>query len=489
MASTTGSNVLSVLTDDQGYWALGCYGNEEIRTPNLDRLARTGIRFENFFCASPVCSPARASILTGRIPSQHGIHDWIRKGNVAEDHQPAIEYLHGQTAYTEILARNGYTCALSGKWHMGHSLLPQKGFHHWYVHQTGGSNYYGAPMIRDGKPYMEPEYVTNAITDDAIGFLDEHKGRDSPFYLGVHYTAPHSPWIDQHPREIVDSYDDCPFLSCPDEPVHPWQIRSAPRGTGEKRREILKGYFAAVTAMDHNVGRLLNGLEENGVRDRTLVIFMSDNGMNMGHHGFFGKGNGTFPLNMYDTSVKIPALISMPGVCPENRVEEGLYSQYDVMPTLLEFLGVGNPEGEKLPGKSFASLLRGDQLPGRREVFVYDEYGPVRMVRDRTWKYVHRYAYGPHELYNLQDDPGETHNLFGEEGSHRLVEEMKGRMDRFFHRYADPALDGSREAVFGKGQIDLAGPAGEGRKAFLDDYTYMGADGSPRDEGYRPTRP
>jgi choline-sulfatase len=489
MAPRERPNLLSILTDDQGYWALGCYGNEEIRTPNLDRLARTGIRFDDFFCASPVCSPARASILTGRIPSRHGIHDWIRKGNMAEDGHRAIEYLRGQTAYTEILARNGYTCALSGKWHLGHSLLPQKGFDHWYVHQTGGSNYHGAPMIRDGRPYEEPGYVTDAITDDALGFLEGRREVDPPFYLGVHYTAPHSPWVDQHPEEIVDSYDGCPFASCPDEPAHPWQIRSAPRGTGERRREILKGYFAAVTAMDQNVGRLLDCLEEKEMREDTLVIFMSDNGMNMGHHGFFGKGNGTFPLNMYDTSVKVPALLSMPGTCPENRVEEGLYSQYDVMPTILEFMGLDNPEGEGLPGRSFSALLNGEELPGRREIFVFDEYGPVRMVRDGRWKYVHRYAYGPHELYNLEDDPGERVNLYGDEGLDEIVAGLKARLDRFFHRYVDPALDGSREAVFGKGQIDLAGPAGEGRKAFMDDYTYMGADGSPRDEGYRPGRP
>jgi arylsulfatase A-like enzyme len=483
--SVSRPNVIFVLTDDQGYWAMGCSGNREIRTPNLDRLAGTGIRFENFFCTSPVCSPARASIMTGRIPSQHGVHDWIRGGNMSENGKPAIEYLRGQTAYTDVMAASGYTCGLSGKWHLGHSLLSQKGFSHWYVHQKGGGNYRGAPMIRDGEPYEEPSYVTDAITDDALAFLaDQDAGK--PFYLGVHYTAPHSPWVDQHPQAIVDSYDDCPFSSCPDEAPHPWKVNSAPSGSGDKRREILKGYFAAVTAMDHNVGRILDYLEEQDLRDRTLVVFMSDNGMNMGHHGFFGKGNGTFPLNMYETSVKVPCIVSHPGSVSEGVVEDGLFSQYDFMPTLLDYLELENPNPDPLPGRSFSPVLQGRESRGRREVVVFDEYGPVRMIRTGRWKYVHRYPYGPNELYDLSRDPGELENLYGAEEHSEIVEEMRSRLRAFFLKYADPSLDGSREAVYGKGQIDLVGKAGGGRKAFEDDFKYMDGNGEYRPSTYFP---
>ena len=199
--TTSHPNVLFILTDDQGCWALGAAGNAEIYTPNLDRLAQTGTRFENFFCASPVCSPARASILTGRIPSQHGIHDWLRRGNLASDQAPkgleddaAIEYLRGMRGYTEILAQNGYTCALAGKWHMGDSLNPQKGFSFWRIMPYGGSGYYGAPFIVDGELTREPGYLTDAITHHALAFLEQHAGQAEPFYLGVHFTAPHSPW-------------------------------------------------------------------------------------------------------------------------------------------------------------------------------------------------------------------------------------------------------------------------------------------------------
>ena len=129
-------------------------------------------------------------------------------------------------------------------------------------------------------------------------------------------------------------------IRCPTCRRHPWQINSAPRGRGEKRHELLSGYFAAVTGWIANVGRDLDRLEEQGVRENTLVIFTSDNGMNMGHHGIYGKGNGTFPQNMYDTSVKVPALISRPGHVPEGAVNDDLLSHYDIMPTLLDYLGI-----------------------------------------------------------------------------------------------------------------------------------------------------
>lgn len=474
-------NILFILSDDQGPWAMGCAGNPEIRTPDLDRLAATGMRFENFFCTSPVCSPARASILTGRIPSQHGVHDWLRGGNISAEGDSSIEYLAGQSAYTDTLAAAGYACGFSGKWHMGASDVPQKSLSHWYAHARGGGPYYGAPMVRDGKLYHETDYVTYAITDDALDFINRHASDDQPFYLSAHYTAPHSPWDrDNHPAELYDSYDDCPLESCPDVPPHPWQINTAPRGTGEKRRAILKGYFAAVTAMDASVGRMLDRLEELGLRENTLVFFCSDNGMNMGHHGIYGKGNGTFPLNMYDTSVKVPAIVSRPGHVAQGVAADQLLSQYDIRPTFLDYLGLEDPEAERLPGRSFAALLRGEPFTQPESIVVFDEYGPVRMIRTTQWKYVHRYPYGPHELYNLAEDPDEERNLYGEHGPGGIVEELKARLDEWFCRYADPGLDGAREPVYGKGQLSLAGPAGNGRKAFETDVWYLDADGQPR---------
>ncbi|MGQ7890485.1 sulfatase-like hydrolase/transferase [Paenibacillus sp. WC2504] len=455
-------NIVVILSDDHGAWAMGCAGNHEIRTPHLDRIADQGMRFSSFFCTSPVCSPARASLMTGRIPSQHGVHDWIRDGNVG---QSAIQYLQGQTAYTDVLADAGYVCGLSGKWHLGDSITPQKGFTHWYVHQSGGSNYYHAPMIRDGELVNEPGYLTDVITDDALSFLDRQDG-SKPFYLSVHYTAPHSPWIDNHPQDIVDSYDSCEFETCPQEPKHPWSIKTAP--WSDDQRENLKGYFAAVTAMDTNIGRIVDKLDSMDIRKDTLLIYMGDNGFNCGHHGIWGKGNGTFPQNMFDTSVKVPAIFSQPGIIPQGQVCDNLVSGYDFMPTLLAYVGCEQPNTTKLPGSSFHSLLLGESAPMREQVVIYDEYGPVRMIRTTDWKYVHRYPYGPHELYNLAEDPDERHNLIDLPGTQEQSVAMRGELEAWFARYVDPMIDGAREGVTGFGQIGLAGVHGKGKKAYFE---------------------
>lgn len=462
-ADNNKTNVIVILNDDHGYWALGCYGNTEIRTPNLDRLAAGGMRFSNMFCVSPVCSPARASLLTGRVPSQHGVHDWIREGNAKEG---GIDYLDGQTAYTDLLARHGYTCGICGKWHLGDSAKQRKSFSHWFVHEKGGGPYYGAPMFRDGTLVHESGYLTDVITDDALKFINENGTGDNPFYLSVHYTAPHEPWKNNHPREIVDSYNDCPFETCPQEPKHPHAKPSADRLLGN--RDELKGYFAAVTAMDANLGRILDELERLEIAEDTLVFFSSDNGFSCGRHGFWGKGNGTFPLNMYDTSVKVPAIISHPGSIAGGSVPDALLSHYDFMPTLLEYLGIEHPDACELPGVSFVPILKGEKTDVHENVVIYDEYGPVRMARTKDWKYIHRYPYGPHELYNLREDPDERENVIADEEFSTVRESLKGVLNEWFHRFVDPRIDGAREGVTGGGQIGLAGMFGRGKRAFAE---------------------
>lgn len=460
---TSKPNVVFILTDDQGEWALGCAGNDEIKTPNLDRLAETGVRFENFFCTSPVCSPARASILTGKMPSQHGVHDFV----FGDDKEDDEEYLKGHTTYPELLAKHGYDCGLSGKWHVGSLYEPYKGFSHWNVCKYNDGKYMDPIMVRDGKDVQETGYLTDIITDDALQFLENRGTADHPFYLSVHYTAPHHLWVGEHPQEYVDLYEDCAFDSCPQEPEHPWFLEIAnPESVRTDPRANLQGYFAAVTAMDHSVGRILDKLEELGVRDNTLIVFMSDNGMNCGHHGIWGKGNGTFPQNMFDTSIRVPAIINHPGRIQEGIVSDELLSQYDFMPTLLDYVGIENPEQDELPGKSFLPLLQGKKGNIQDEVVVYDEYGPVRMIRTKKYKYVHRYPYGPYELYDLKNDPDERKNLYRNPDHQDVVNDLRARLTNWFVKYADPALDGARQPVTGTGQLGLVGPEGKGKQVF-----------------------
>ncbi len=472
-------NVVVILTDDQGCWALGCAGNSELRTPNLDRLAAEGIRFKNFFCTSPVCSPARASLLTGRIPSQHGVHDWIRAGNsVVEPERDGklIPYLQGQIGYTDLLAARGYSCGLSGKWHLGDCHHPQKSFDFWHAHARAGGKYYGAPLVSgESTVRFEPRYVTDAFTDGALEFLDGQLDSSRPFYLSLHYTAPHSPWDrEQHPAEYFDPYyNDCPFESVPDVAPHPWaEANHLFLEEPGKRREYLSGYYASIEAMDAGVGRVLDWLDENGLRENTLVFFTSDNGMNMGHHGICGKGNGTRPLNMYDTSVKVPAILSRPGHLPEGMVSGEMLGHYDFMPTLLDYLGIANPEADELPGRSFAELLRSGEPGERGDVVVFDEYGYARMIRTRRWKYVQRLPDGPYELYDLEGDPSEGTNLYGEPGREELVGELRSRLERWFERYVVPERDGATLGVDGWGQLGTCREARAGKQVFADEFPH-----------------
>jgi len=449
--TTPRPNIVFILSDDQGIWAAGCYGNHEIRTHHIDRLAVRGVRMQNMFVATPVCSPSRATLLTGRIPSQHGVHDWLRGGNMGPD---ATAYLEGEVCYTDVLAAHGWRCGLSGKWHLGASQLPQHGFSHWYAHQLGGGPYHNAPMIRDGQPVEEPGYITDAITDDALAFIRRHARDPQPFYLSVHYTAPHSPWTG-HPQEIVASYDDCPFASCPQEPRHPWAVSLTDQCLGN--REMLKGYFAAVTAMDANIGRLLDQIEALGLAQDTLVIFMSDNGFSCGHHGFWGKGNGTEPRNMYENSIRVPAIFSHPGSLPQGLAPTAVVSAYDFMPTLLDYLGLPSPEARNLPGRSFLAALRGDGGEIREDVVIYDEYGNTRMLRTRDWKLVRRYPDGPDELWDLANDPDERRNLMADPRQARRVRELSERMEAWFARYVEPNMDGLQQEVNGLGQMRRVG--------------------------------
>jgi len=465
-------NVLILLSDDQGPWALGCAGTPELQTPALDGLAAAGTRFTHFFCASPVCSPARASFLTGRIPSAHGVHDWLRSGNITADEgvdwssgrDRPIEYLRGLSGFTDVLAANGYRCGLSGKWHLGDSAHPQKGYGFWCAHALGGGHYRDYHVFDNG-PAMEhkTQYVTDFFTDRALDFLDEHGHGPQPFCLSVHYTAPHTPWgRDNHPAELFALYEDCAFESVPAEPQHPWATWTM---TPDERIEALKGYFAAITGMDRAIGRILGKLDTLGLRENTLVIFLADNGFNLGHHGIIGKGNGTYPMNMYEESVKVPFIVSWPGQVPRG-VHDGLWSQYDFRPTLLDYLGLDDPEADILPGHSFAGVLRGEPDAGREEVVIFDEYGPTRMIRELAWKYVHRYPDGPHELYHLESDPGEKTNLAVDPRHAPTLARLRDKLEEWFHRYADPARDGAHLPVTGLGQLDAV-DTGHGDEAFV----------------------
>ena len=373
-------NVVFILSDDQGAWALGCAGNAEIKTPNLDRLARRGIRFENFFCTSPVCSPARASLMTGDIPSQHGVHDWVRVGSVGENR---IDYLAGQTLVTDVLAETAIDAAWSANGTSAQATSQRPNFVRWFAHQSGMGPYYGAPMIDEDHPVEVKEYLSDALADKAIDFGD--RKRREPNRSGSTWRSPRRTihGSTAHPRQFTDLYQDCPSIPVPkSRRIRGSRAASPPSSAGQsERRETLIGYFAAVTAMDAAIGRVLDELERSNLAESTLIVFMSDNGMNCGHHGIWGKGNGTRPQNMYDTSVKVPCIIAQPGRIPAGQVSHAMLSGYDVFPTLVDYLGVSHPPAATSPDR----VSRRSRRKGRR-----------RRARCRRVRRVRSGAHGAH---------------------------------------------------------------------------------------------
>jgi arylsulfatase A-like enzyme len=413
------ANVVFVLTDDHGQWAMGCYGNREIRTPVLDGLAAGGARLTRAFAATPVCSPSRATFLTGKIPCQHGIQDWIRDENLGPR---STRFLDGQTAFTQVLARRGYRVGLSGKWHLGDSFTPQQGFSFWFAMPTGGTpkTYQDAEMIWQGRQSVYPGYITDVITEKALEFIEQ--SRRDPFFCFVSYNAPHTPYSGT-PEKYLAPYRESPLTTFPDEPLNP--LNTGLGRANHRRRESMIAYYGMITAVDENVGRIVRKLEDLGLRDNTLIVFAADQGFMCGHHGLWGKGNGSWPFNMYEESILMPLIWNHPGRIPGGRVLDAMVSTYDFGPTLLDYLGLKGIEGA-----SYAPALQGKKQSWRN--VVYGEYQYTRMVRDERWKYVHRTEGFPSELYDLRNDPGERRNLVDDPAYARRRKELHADLNRWF---------------------------------------------------------
>lgn len=456
-------NILFIMADDLGHWTLGCEGNPDAITPHIDRLAAEGMQLRRFYCTSPVCSPARASLLTGQMPSWHGVADWIRAGNVTNAGDTACQYLQGQKGYTDYLNEAGYACGLSGKWHLGDSQTPQQGFSHWYAHQAGGGPYYNAPMVRDDQMVTEPGYLTDSITQDAVDFIKKQAGSAQPFYLQVGYTAPHTPWINSHPQNYVDLYRDCAFESCPQLPAHPDQL-PYPMFM-EDRHAMLSGYFAATTAMDAGIGRLYQTLEATCQLENTVIVFTSDNGFNCGHHGIWGKGNGTWPLNVYESSVRVPFIVRYPKLVPQNTVSHAVIGAYDWFATALALAGI-TPQEQPALSRSFVDVLTGKHDRAQREAFVADEYGGTRMIIQGDLKYIKRYHDGSRLLFDLKNDPNERENLIVSADA-ELISKLDRKLEAWFSAHSRPETDASHAGVKGFGQMRMHGQDGYPEGAFV----------------------
>jgi arylsulfatase A-like enzyme len=432
-------NVVLILADNQGAWTLGCYGNPDIHTPNIDRLAAQGMRFTRAFSPNGVCSPTRASLLTGLLPSQHGVHSYLN-ANEAQMGPNAYCTIAEFRSLPKILAGAGYTCGLSGKWHLGANTMPQEGFTSWITMPHGHTvTFYGAEIIEDGQVRKEPGYLTDLWTDRAVRFLEENRHR--PFFLYLAYNGPYNlgaslkePGRNRHAAEYAGES----LLSFPRDGMHPWQ---------HDNKAFLNNIVAMrrvateTSGVDDGVGTVLATLDRLGLTDDTLVIYMADQGWIGGQNGLWGMSDHTRPLSAFDGMMHIPLIVRHPGRVPAGSTSNLMVSGYDVMPTVLSYLGLGARMAHqpKSPGRDFSQALRG-KAPAREDV-VFFETEIVRAIRTSDWKYIHRHPDGPFELYDLTHDPGEKVNLYGQPGREPIRDALRERLDAFFLTYADPRYD------------------------------------------------
>ena len=439
-------NIILVVNDDLAQWALGCYGNTEIRTPTLDYLADTGVQMDNAFTPTPVCSPARASLLTGRLPSQHGIHDYL-SSTIPEIHRHP--WLKDEVTLAQLLSRAGYQTSHCGKWHLGSDDQPQAGFGHWfsgvgdYPVEHGGDHRFSL----NGTIKTIAGQRTQVITDQAIEFLRQ-RDTESPFFLHMGYFGTHNPWRGQ-PERLAAGYRYSAFEGLLNQPAYPFgrQALESTLPTRLNPREALTQYFAAVSHIDEGIGRLLDELDALQLREQTLVVFTSDHGLCCGHHGLWGKGNATLPLNMLEESIRVPLIFNQPRDLYAHQRRSEYVDHLDLFQTIVDYAGISHTLEDKrnYPGRSFLPLLDNSPASTDWRLMQFGEYGDLRMVREQQYKLVRRYDDdGPCELFDLLDDPTESHNLYGHHKCQPIVERLNREIDRYFDCYQDPAKSGLR---------------------------------------------
>lgn len=430
-------NIVVFFSDDHAQWALPSYGNKEISAPNLTHLAETGVLMRNAFTPCPVCSPARASFWTGRYPSQHGVHD-----HLAEDDAEAQEtdWLAGLPTLADHLHDAGYTTALAGKWHCGAGETPKSGFDFWYSGWRKTPKYFSLTnkYSDQGTVVERRGYDTQIFTDAAVDFL---RARDQkrPFFLFIGYAATHNPWINR-PERLVSHYRKATFRDIPKDIPHPFGHPGTHPSAPDNPQEALAQYYASVTMIDEGVGRVLDELDAQSARDETLVVYTSDHGLNMGHHGIWGKGNGSEPLNMLEESIRVPLILNQPSAIDGGQSRTEFVNHCDLHATLLDFAQAEPSDWSGSPGRSYKPYLCGERQDWINRYI--GEYGTVRAIRDERHKLIMRFAGGENLLIDLRDDRRETVNLYADAAYRERREEMTTQLEAFFAQYEAPKHSG-----------------------------------------------
>jgi arylsulfatase A-like enzyme len=444
----TRPNILFIFSDDHAWQAISAYGSKLIQTPNLDRLANEGLRFDRCLVPNSICGPSRATVVTGTYNHRNGFYNNIN-----------CRFDSSQTTFPKLLQAAGYQTAIIGKWHL---VTDPTGFDHWEI-LPGQGVYYNPPMIRNGQQVKHDGYVTDIITDLSLDWL-KHRDPNKPFLLMCQHKAPHRPWepspkhlnddadrVFPEPDSLFDDYSGrgkaeheqdmmiAKTLTPNDLKLNPrtgmtpeqreaWNAYYQPRNDAFQKanpqgRELVRwkyqryqhDYLGCIRSVDDSVGRLLDYLKETGLDQNTIVVYSSDQGFFLGEHGWFDK------RWIFEESARTPLLVRWPGMIQPHSVNKDLVSNLDFAETFLEAAGLPVPEG--MQGRSLVPLLKGQTPAHWRQSFYYHyyehpaEHSVARhygVITDR-YKLVYFYEsdFNYWELFDLQKDPGEMHSVYG----------------------------------------------------------------------------
>jgi N-acetylglucosamine-6-sulfatase len=440
-------NLVFILLDDLRWDDLGCAGHPFVQTPHIDRIAREGVLFRNAFATTPLCSPSRASFLTGLYAHTHGITDNTDRSRRS----------HELLTFPRLLQRAGYETAFIGKWHMGTDDTPRPGFDHW-VSVKGQGRYLDPEINEDGKRLQVAGYATDVFNERALAFL--RRPHPKPFLLYLAHKAVHPNLTQRADGSISDPtaatflpaerhqqlYAEAPVPRRPNvkdtlegkpalrRPITGLPPLGAKTGTSD---ETIRNRLRMLMAVEEGVGSILKTLADARQLDHTLVVFTSDHGYFYGEHGLSVERRLA-----YEETIRIPLLMRYPRLIKPNTTQDAFVLNVDLAPTLLDLAGAAIPQN--LHGRSLLPLLRGDRAEPRRS-FLIEHFSDTvfprvhkmgyQAVRTERWKYIHYTELaGMDELYDLRTDPYELKNLIREPGAQAALQEMQAELERLLKK-------------------------------------------------------
>ncbi len=483
-------NVILIMTDDQGYGDFGVMGNPIIQTPNWDQLAAQSASMSNFY-VSPVCSPTRASLMTGRYNYRTRVVDtWQGRSQM----EPA------EITIAEAMKEAGYATGIFGKWHLGDSypMRPQdQGFDEVLVHRGGGigqptdpldgqGQYTDPVLVHNGNLVYESGYCTDIYFERGMEWIEKQHQSGKNFFMYIATNAPHDPFHDV-PEELYQIYKamDLSDDRYPQENGHPINDGAS--------RDNLARVFAMITNIDQNIGKLMNKLDEMGIADNTIVIFLNDNGPNSAR---FLRGHKGMKTQVYEGGIRSPFWMRWPDQLKSGVSSDRIAAHIDVMPTILDACNIDSPGDVKLDGRSLLPLLmESDTDWPERHIVIQSHRGDTPTlynhfaIRNQRWKLVHNSGFGNHhtpdtlklELYDLQHDPYEMKNVIDEEPA--ALTEIKQVYETWFKDVSETRIDN-----YAPPRIVLGNDAENPLTLFRNDWRSHDFYGHPETNGYWLTR-